>query len=41
LLAGELVPVVDACYSLADIADEYRHVDRGHKRGNVIVTMTD
>jgi NADPH:quinone reductase-like Zn-dependent oxidoreductase len=37
--AGALVPVVDTCYPLADIADAYRHVDRGHKRGNVIVTM--
>jgi NADPH:quinone reductase-like Zn-dependent oxidoreductase len=36
---GDVVPVVDACYSLTDIADAYRHVDRGHKRGNVIVTM--
>ena len=39
--AGALVPVVDACYPLADITDAYRHVDRGHKRGNVIVTMSD
>jgi NADPH:quinone reductase-like Zn-dependent oxidoreductase len=38
--AGEVVPVVDTCYPLTDIADAYRHVDRGHKRGNVIVTMT-
>lgn len=37
---GALVPVVDSCYPLADIAEAYRHVDRGHKRGNVIVTMT-
>ena len=37
--AGALVPVVDACYPLADILDAHRHVDRGHKRGNVIVTM--
>jgi NADPH:quinone reductase-like Zn-dependent oxidoreductase len=38
--AGALAPVVDACYPLPDIADAYRHVDRGHKHGNVIVTMT-
>jgi hypothetical protein len=25
---------------LARIADAYRHVDAGHKRGNVVVTMT-
>jgi NADPH:quinone reductase-like Zn-dependent oxidoreductase len=38
--AKALLPVIDTCYPLADIADAYRHVDRGHKRGNVIVTMT-
>jgi len=38
--AGALVPVVDTCYPLADIADAYRHVDQGHKRGNIIVRMT-
>ncbi len=36
--SGAWVPVVDACYPLERIADAYRHVDRGHKRGNVIVT---
>jgi NADPH:quinone reductase-like Zn-dependent oxidoreductase len=36
--SGALVPVVDACYPLERIADAYRRVDRGHKRGNVIVT---
>jgi len=38
--AGALVPVVDTCYPLTDIADAYRHVDQGHKRGNIIVRMT-
>jgi NADPH:quinone reductase-like Zn-dependent oxidoreductase len=36
-----LVPVVDACYPLSRIADAYRHVDAGHKRGNVVVTMEE
>jgi NADPH:quinone reductase-like Zn-dependent oxidoreductase len=39
--ASALVPVVDACYPLARIADAYRRVDAGHKQGNVIITMTD
>jgi D-arabinose 1-dehydrogenase-like Zn-dependent alcohol dehydrogenase len=39
-VAGALVPVIDACYPLERIADAYRHVDAGHKRGNVVVTMT-
>ena len=36
-----LVPVVDACYPLARIGDAYRHVDAGHKKGNVVITMTE
>jgi len=38
--ASALVPVIDACYPLPRIADAYRHVDAGHKQGNVIITMT-
>jgi NADPH:quinone reductase-like Zn-dependent oxidoreductase len=38
--ASALVPVIDACYPLARIADAYRHVDAGHKQGNVVITMT-
>jgi len=34
-----LVPVVDATYPLDRIADAHRHVDAGHKQGNVVVTM--
>ena len=38
--SSELAAVIDACYPLERIADAYRHVDAGHKKGNVIVTMT-
>ena len=38
--ASVLVPVVDSTYPLARIADAYRCVEAGHKRGNVVVTMT-
>jgi NADPH:quinone reductase-like Zn-dependent oxidoreductase len=38
--AGALTPVIDAAYPLQRIADAYRHVDAGHKQGNVAVTMT-
>ena len=32
--------MIDACYPLQRIADAYRHVDAGHKQGNVVITMT-
>lgn len=38
--ASALVPVVGACYPLARIADAYRHVDAGHKKGAIVVTMS-
>jgi NADPH:quinone reductase-like Zn-dependent oxidoreductase len=38
--ASALVPVIDACYPLQRVADAYRHVDAGHKQGNVVITMT-
>jgi NADPH:quinone reductase-like Zn-dependent oxidoreductase len=37
--ASALVPVVGACYPLARIADAYRRVDAGHKKGTVVVTV--
>jgi Zinc-binding dehydrogenase len=38
--ASALVPVIDACYPLQRIAGAYRHVGAGHKKGNVVITMT-
>jgi len=37
--AGELRPVIDRTYSLDDIAQAHTYVDKGHKRGNVIVAV--
>lgn len=36
---GVLKTVIDRCYSLDQIADAYRYVDQGHKKGNVIITV--
>jgi len=38
--ASALAGVVDADYPLARIGDAYARVDAGHKKGNVVVTMT-
>ncbi|WP_217180029.1 NAD(P)-dependent alcohol dehydrogenase [Streptomyces sp. AC495_CC817] len=36
---GELTPVVDRTYSLADTAEGVRHVERGHARGKAVITV--
>jgi NADPH:quinone reductase-like Zn-dependent oxidoreductase len=38
--ASALVPVVGACYPLDRIADAYQHVDAGHKKGTIVLTMS-
>jgi NADPH:quinone reductase-like Zn-dependent oxidoreductase len=34
---GKLVPVIDRVYPLADLIEAHRHMETGHKRGNVVV----
>ncbi len=36
---GTLTPVVDRTYPLADTAEGLRHVEQGHARGKVVVTV--
>jgi NADPH2:quinone reductase len=38
---GRAPPVIGASYPLARIADAHRRVEAGHKRGNIVVMMTD
>jgi len=38
--SGELRPVIDRRYTLDEIVEAHRYVDLGHKKGNVIVTIS-
>lgn len=37
--AGKVVPVIDRCYPLSEVAEAIRYLEEGHALGKVVITM--
>jgi NADPH:quinone reductase-like Zn-dependent oxidoreductase len=39
LEAGKVVPVIDRCYPLSEVAEALRYLEAGHAKGKVVITV--
>jgi NADPH:quinone reductase-like Zn-dependent oxidoreductase len=37
--AGKITPVIDATYPLSEVPEAIRHLEEGHARGKVVITV--
>jgi NADPH:quinone reductase-like Zn-dependent oxidoreductase len=37
--SGKLVPVIDRCYSLNEVAEAFRYFEEGHPQGKIVITV--
>jgi NADPH:quinone reductase-like Zn-dependent oxidoreductase len=41
LKAGQIIPVIDSCYPLDEVAEALRYLGQGHAKGKVIIILRD
>jgi len=39
LETGKVVPIIDRCYPLREVADAIRYLEEGHAPGKIVITV--